>query len=339
MTDQLILGIAVAIVALLIAYEAVETWRWRGFQNRPPSRFRIVRFVRRAVGGLVSIITLRRLRTRRVAPEPTLTADDVSRRLGDPPPGPVHLQPGRIVVSGARMPIQPATQPVQPIPPPRQERPSRLRLVRDTIGAALVMGGFVVVFANLMPAQRQGEVEDATATPRATLRVVVVTPLPVSPSPLSAATAAPGAPTATPTPAPVSFVPTPTPAPPAKPTERPAAQPPPPAPATQAPKATPRPTKKPTPTPQPAAAIISFVADPTLLPADGGTVQFSITTSNAKHYDINFDDGSADSGSVPADGTLVLTKTYGPLTGPIQPTLVVDGPGGSDTRSIPIDVQ
>ena len=156
MTDQLILGIAVAIVALLIAYEAVETWRWRGFQNRPPSRFRIVRFVRRAVGGLVSIITLRRLRTRRVAPEPTLTADDVSRRLGDAPPGPVHLQPGRIVVSGARMPIQPATQPVQPIPPPRQERPSRLRLVRDTIGAALVMGGFVVVFANLMPAQRQG---------------------------------------------------------------------------------------------------------------------------------------------------------------------------------------
>ena len=344
MTDQLILGIAIAIVALLIAYEAVETWRWRGFGNRPPSRFRIVRFVRRAIGGLVSIVTLRRLRTRRAAPEPTLTANDDSSRLGDATTGPVHLQPGRIVVSGARLPLQPTTQPVQPIPPPRQDRPSRLRLVRDTVGAALVMGGFVVVFANLMPVTRQGEVEEATATPRATLRVVVVTPLPVSPSPLSAASPAPGVPTATPTPAPVSFVPTPTPAPPAKPTDRPAAQPPPPA--TQAPTATPRPTPKPTPkpkpptpSPEPSPAIVGFVADPSSLPLTGGTVQFSISTTNATDYDINFDDGSTGSGSIPADGTLIVTHDYGLLLpGAVQPTLVVSGPGGSDIRSVRINV-
>ncbi len=278
MTDQLILGIAIAIVALLIAYEAVETWRWRGFGNRPPSRFRIVRFVRRAIGGLVSIVTLRRLRTRRAAPEPILTANDDSSRLGDVPPGPVHLQPGRIVVSGARMPLQPATQPVQPIPPPRQDRPSRLRLVRDTVGAALVMGGFVVVFANLMPVTRQGEVEEATATPRATLRVVVVTPLPVSPSPLSAASPAPGDPTATPTPAPVSFVPTPTPAPPAKPTDRPAAQPPPrDAGSDGHPAADPEADEEASDAdPQPAAQITSpLVADP-LRPVVGDTVPFQL---------------------------------------------------------------
>ena len=36
---------------------------------------------------------------------------------------------------------------------------SRLRLVRDTFGAALIMGGFVVVFANLMPVRPQGDVK------------------------------------------------------------------------------------------------------------------------------------------------------------------------------------
>ena len=97
-----------------------------------------------------------------------MSSEDVARRLGDAPVqgpdgmvGPVHLQPGRIVVSGAgapvirqsTAPVQPTQQmqPVQPIREPRPPRPSRLRLARDTIGAALILGGFIVVFANLVP--------------------------------------------------------------------------------------------------------------------------------------------------------------------------------------------
>jgi hypothetical protein len=68
MTNQLILGIAVVVVALLIAYEAVETWRWEGFANRPPSRFRVIRGLRGALAGLVSIVTLRRWRKPATSP-------------------------------------------------------------------------------------------------------------------------------------------------------------------------------------------------------------------------------------------------------------------------------
>ena len=136
MTNQLILGIAVVVVALLIAYEAVETWRWEGFANRPPSRFRVIRGLRGALAGLVSIVTLRRWRKPVDEPWAPMTDDDLAYRLGDAPSGPVHLAPGRIVVSGARVPPPHPLQPVVPLPPPVAPRPSRLRLARDMIGAA-----------------------------------------------------------------------------------------------------------------------------------------------------------------------------------------------------------
>ena len=154
MTDQLILGTAAVVVTLLIAYEVIETWRWRGYGNRPVSRFRVIRLFRRAIGGFFSIVTLRRWRHRNAEPDWTMSSDDVARRLGaapmsgsDGPAGPVHLQPGRIVVSGGapviRQPMQPMQpmQPVQPMREPRPPRPSRLRLARDTIGAALIRAG------------------------------------------------------------------------------------------------------------------------------------------------------------------------------------------------------
>ena len=88
MTNQLILGIAVVVVALLIAYEAVETWRWEGFANRPPSRFRVVRGLRRAIAGLASIVTLRRWRKPPDEPWAPMTDDDLAYRLGESPSGP-----------------------------------------------------------------------------------------------------------------------------------------------------------------------------------------------------------------------------------------------------------
>jgi hypothetical protein len=153
MTDQLILGIAVLVVALIVLYELVETWRWRGFQNRPPSRFRLVRGLRRAFGGVLAILTFRRSAGRHAETEPTMTSSELSRRLGDPsvqpdPSGPVHLQPGRIVVSSG--PTRQPVQPLEPVPPPRPPRPSRARLIRDTAGAALVLGGLIVAFANFI---------------------------------------------------------------------------------------------------------------------------------------------------------------------------------------------
>jgi len=316
MTDQIILGIAIAVAALLIAYEAVETWRWRGSQNRPPSRFRVIRLVRRAFGGLIAIVTLRRWRVPRADAEPTPPSVDAISALNDVPPGPRHLQPGRIVVSGARMPIQQAVRPVQPMARPRSARPSRLRLVRDTLGAALIMGGFVVVFANLMPVRPQGDVEAETATPR----VVIVTPGPASPSPASIATATPG-PDGTPTPAPALVSSTPSPtlnaAPTAKPTPQPQPNAPPPRAPTPTPPPTPRPTptptKQPTPTPEPPPVVSSFTGSTDhALPLQ--PVTFTFTCQNCVSYSINFDDGSQDEGAVQGGGqaqhSFVLVGTY-----------------------------
>jgi hypothetical protein len=262
----------------------------------------VIRFVRRAIGGVVSIVTLRRWRSRGAAPAPTLSTDDVGRQLGDPPSGPLHLQPGRIVVSGAPLASRQPVLPVRPIQQPGQG-PSRLRLVRDTIGAALIMGGFVVVFANLMPVRPQGDVESVAATPR----VVTVSPLPPSPSPASIATATPGDPTATPTPALVSSTPSPTAGPVsvARPTARPQPTDPPTRAPTSAPRPTPqptpKPTKQPTPTPEPPPAVLSFSVNPDrALPLE--PVTFTFTCQNCATYSINYGDETGGSGDVTGGG-------------------------------------
>jgi hypothetical protein len=352
MTDQLIIGTAAVVVTLLVAYEVIETWRWRGYGNRPVSRFRVIRFVRRAIGGFFSIVTLRRWRRRR-EPDWTMSSDDVARRLGHAPVqgpdgmvGPVHIQPGRIVVSGAAAPIvrQPVApvqptrpgQPVQPIREPRPPRPSRLRLARDTLGAALVLGGFIVVFANVVPPAPEQQVEPATATPRPSVRVVApATPAPASASPLSAATSTPGADVSTtPTPALASSTNPPTP----RPTARPASAPQPAAQPTRTPaptpKPTPKPTKKPTPTPKPAPEIQSFDASsPRLI---GEPVTFTFTASDADHFAIDFGFNSeGTSGSMPSSG---VTYTYFDA-GSYAVVLTVSGAGGSATEVLSINVQ
>lgn len=354
MTDQLILGTAAVVVALLIAYEVIETWRWRGYGNRPVSRFRLIRFFRRAIGGFFSIVTLRRWR-RRAEPDWTMSSDDVARRLGNAPvqgpdgfAGPVHLQPGRIVVSGTaapviRQPMAPAQptrpmQPVQAIREPRPPRPSRLRLARDSIGVALVLGGFIVVFANVVPPAKQ-DVLDATATPKPSVHVVgPVTPAPASASPLSVATSSPDTvPTPTPTPVLASSTNPPTPKPTARPTSAPAPAAQPTRTPAPTPKPTPKPTKKPTPTPKPAPTV-NLSADVSSLPPGGGTVQFTISASNAATYEITFDDGSSESGAIPPSGSVSLAHTYNDPP-PFHPVVIVQGPGGSASDNVTISAQ
>lgn len=350
MTDQLILGIAAFVVALLILYELVETWRWRGFQNRPPSRFRIVRWLRRAFGGVLAIFTLRRSSGRHVTPEPTMAAQDLARRLGDSTigpdaSGPVHLQPGRIVVSGSRAPIRQPVQPVTPVLPPRPPRPSRARLIRDTAGAALVLGGLIVAFANFAPGP-QGNVEGVTATPQPS--PVMITSLPPSQSPVSIATQAPEptatiepGPTPTPTPALVSSTPTPSPTP--RPTPRPTAQPQPTAAPTQAPtpEPTPKPTKKPKPTPKPTprpAVISNLTANPSQILV-GESVVISFDYANATSCTINFSDGSG-THRVPLSGSgreSISSQQYQD-PGRVYVVVVASGAGAPDTDTVPVVV-
>ena len=67
------------------------------------------------------------------------------------------------------------------------------RLIRDTAGAALILGGLVVAFANFLPTpQPKGDVLSDTATPAPTARVIIVPPRPPTPftSPESLATRA-----------------------------------------------------------------------------------------------------------------------------------------------------
>jgi hypothetical protein len=346
MTDQLILGITVLVFALLILYELVETWRWRGFQNRPPSRFRVVRWLRRAFGGALAIFTFRRSSGRHATPEPTMSAYDLARRLGDPTggsdaSGPVHLQPGRIVVSGSRAPIRQPVQPVTPVPPPRPPRPSRARLIRDTAGAALVLGGLIVAFANFVPGP-QGNVEGVTATPKPT--PVIVTSLPPSQSPVSIATQSPE-PTATiepgsaptPTPALVSSTPTPSPRPTARPTDRPQ----PTAAPTQAPtpKPTPKRTPRPTPKPTPQPAVISnLAANPDHILV-GESVVVSFDYSNATSYTINFGDGSGTHQfPLHGSGTETVSSEQYQDPGTIYVVVIVSGAGVSDTDTVPVVV-
>jgi outer membrane biosynthesis protein TonB len=342
MTDQLILGIAVLVVALIIIYELIETWRWRGFRNRPPSRFRLVRWLRRAFGGAIAVVTFRRSSGRQVSPEPTMTAADLGRRLGDPTigadgAGPVHLRPGRIVVSGSGMPAPRSIQPVTPLPPPRGARPSRGRLIRDTAGAALVIGGILVAAANLISSP-QGKVEGVTATPAPT--PVTVTSASPSGSPLSIVTGTPG-PGATagldPTPAPALVSSTPTPRP--RPTARPTAQPQPTSAPTSAPKPTAKRTPRPTPKPTPAPPVISNLAATPGQIQIGQTVLVSFDYANATSFTINFGDGAGTleftlSGSEPA---AVSSQPYQD-PGTVNVVVVVSGSGGSNFYSVPVIV-
>lgn len=344
MTDQLIVGFAVVFVALLIAYEVVETWRWQGFANRPPSRFRIIRGIRRAIAGLVSIVTLRRWRRPPVEPFVALDEDDLARRLGDAPTGPVHLRPGRIVVSGARVPPPQPLQPVVPVPALRAERPSRLRLARDMTGAALVMGGFVVVFANLMPATNPitgpiatGGVNAATGTPAPSLEIRIATPAVAEPSPLSEASIVPApVPSGTGL---VSAVPSPTPT--GAPTPRRTQAPPPayvPPAATPAPtpKPTPKPTKKPTPTPKPAANISSFDAAPPSAGV-GESVTFSYQYTHGTSCSISFSDGSGPQPCPLSGGSDSLSHAFDSAD-TYNVVLEIGGPGGPDTKTVTVVV-
>ena len=275
MTDQLLLGVAISVAVLLIAYQTIETWRWRGFANRPPSRFRLVRGVRIVFSAPVRLLTFRGRKRSALPVDASLSAYELARRLGDDTisgvdPGPVHLQPGRIVVSGPRGATSMDVVPVAPIREPQQPRPSRARLVRDTLGAAIVMGGLVIVFANALPGfhpDRNGEVLGATATPAFTPIIVTAEPASPSPtpspSPIAIATAIPE-PTPTGPPVLVSSTPSPSPSPTPRPTPRPTQRPQPtaaptaPPTAKPTPKPKPKPKPKPTPKPTPAPPVVLF---------------------------------------------------------------------------------
>lgn len=148
-----------------------------------------------------------------------MASEDVARRLGmGDAAGPVHIAPQRIVVSGSHsVDVTPLSSPMVVIPPLAAERTSRLRLIRDTVGAALVLAGFVVVAVNVVipPAtspQPSGQVEAAIASAPASL-----TPAPTE-APAASETAV-----ATAEPSPTgtgltSAEPTPTPTPTAHPT-------------------------------------------------------------------------------------------------------------------------
>ncbi len=331
MNEQLILGLAFLVVALVVAYEAVETWRWRGVQNRPVSRFRAIRVFRRGLGSIFSAVTLGRASGRKSPSAQDMSAYDLARRLGDAPEGPVHLQPGRIVVSGpAAAPF--ATQPVVPV---RPERPSRARMVRDTAGAALILGGLVVAFANFLPTQPKGDVLSETATPAPTPRVIIVT-APPSSSPDAVATADPNpSPTQTVL---VSSTPTPTPVPTPRPTLRPQPTPAPTAALAPTPRPTPKPRPKPTPTPKPPTPTVSLTADLTTIPP-GGAVTFTITSSHADSYVITYDDGGSDSGTIPPSGVVVLPPHAYMDANVYSAAVIVSGSGGTDSASRTINVQ
>lgn len=333
MTDQLILAVVALVVLLVVAFEIEETWRWRGSENRPPSRFRIVRFVRRAAGGFLAIVTLRRSSGRHTAksdPAP-MASDDVARRLGvAEQDGPVHIAPQRIVVSGPR-PIErlPAAVPVvvtPPIPTPN----SRVRLLRDTVGASLVLIGFVVVAVNVVipplqsntPPSPSGAVEAATA-----FAPYVVTPAPTETPTATADPTDYAAASTGPEPSPtqtvlVSSTPSPTPKPQRTPT------PPPvvvvtPAP-TQAPTSTPRPTKKPKPTPKPPPPPVVFFE----VSVAGCVATFTNTTQGAVTYLWEFGDGTTDPARIPnphtyANGDWLVTLT------------ATNSAGKSDSQTLP----
>jgi hypothetical protein len=222
---------------------------------------------------------------------------------------------------------------VVPPVPQRSSRPSRLRLVRDTVGAAFVLVGFVVVFANLLPvkADPQSSVLAVTGTPEFT--PVIVTPQPAdSPVAVAPATLAP-----TPTEAPVLVSSTPSPTPTATPTSAPTARPtarptPPPTQApvvTPPPTAKPKPTPKPTPrpTPRPAPVITSFTAPSNALPEVPITFGFSF--AHGTSWVIAYDDGEQDSCNSGCGTSGSPTHSYA-FPGSYTAALTVFGGGKSD---------
>jgi outer membrane biosynthesis protein TonB len=194
----------------------------------------------------------------------------------------------------------------------------------------------VIVFANALPALHpnpNGQVLGATATPVFT--PIIVTPAPTpspTPSPIALATATPG-PTPTPTPALVSSTPSPspTPAPTPKPTERPAPTPTP----TAKPTPSPTPKPKPTPTPVPVAKIKSFTSTPGGAPLE---VVFTLQYENSTSFEINYSDGSSESGNLGGTGSQQTDHVY-LAAGSYQVVLRVSGPGGtSDVATLTINV-
>jgi hypothetical protein len=343
MTDQLNLAVVAflgLLVLLIIVFEAEETWRWRGSENRPQSRFRIVRFIRRAVGGLFAIVTFGRSsggHTSSSEPAP-MASEDVTRRLGYGD-GPVHIAPQRIVVSGSQpLDVARLSPAVLVVPPLAVERTSRLRLIRDTVGATLVLAGFVVVAVNVVIPPSNSPTPSAQVLELFASAPATPTPAPTLAPPASQVALATEEPSPTETVL-VSSTPTPTPTPHATKTRTPQPTAPPPLPTTP-PTSTPKPTKPPTPkptkTPTPAAVITSFTAS-TLTPAVNETVAFSFTFKNATSYTLDYSDGSNDSGSL--SGT-ALSRDHAFLDpGPYTVVLTVVGPGGQANDSVPINVQ
>ncbi len=326
---------------LVVLFEAEETWRWRGSENRPESRFGIVRFVRRAVGGLLAIVTLRRwTRRRRSKSDPgPMASEDVARRLGfGEAAGPVLMAPQRIVVSGPRRVEM--DQPPAAIPPDPLERGSRVRLLRDTVGATLVLAGFVIVAVNVVippqsTPQPSGQVEAATA-----FATVIVTP-----APTASPTAAPiGLASIVPEPsllgeALVSAEPTPTSTPTAAPAPRKTQAPPPTQAPTQPPTATPKPTPK--PTPRPAASITSFGAD-NLSPAVDQLVTFTFSYRNAESFTIYYSDGGSDGWNLGGSGSTSTTHQFASESSgkTLAVVITAQGVGGdSPPKSLNIHVQ
>ena len=298
------------------------------------SRFRVIRFFRR--GSAASSrshpapLAQAPRRARVDHAERGRRAAARRRAAGSGPPSAgsdrrVRVRTARRPAMQPMEPTQP-TQPVLPIREPRPRRTSRLRLARDTIGAALILGGLIVVFANFMPpGPPDSSVLDATATPKASPRVVApLSPTPVSASPVPTRRhrptsgrrprrrrhscrprrARPRDRRAGPSRLPADAAPTQAPAP--------------------TPRPTPKPTKKPTPTPVPAATIsISRLIRPDCGQPGCG---IAFTYTNATTYTISFSDGAEVTqplngwhGAVPAHSFLD-PGTYAAV-------VVVDGPG------------
>ena len=360
MTEPLILATVVIIAVLVLAFELIETWRWRGSENRPLSRFGPVRLVRRITGAVIGVVTLRRWRSPPDTPDLTMASDDVAARLGHPPPGPHLAKPQRIVVSGTGpggRTTAPASRPaarvlaptaVVPAAPRRSSERSRARLVRDTAGAALILVGLVVAFTNLLPvkADPNGGVLQVTGTPGFT--PVIVTPMPsgsllaVTPATLSPTPSGTLKPGAVPgrTPAPISSTPNPSSPPNPAPTTRPAAPPPtappptappPTAKPTPNPAPTPQPTPAPTPqpTPQPAPTISTFTGPSNAVPLQ--SVTFSFTFENATSWAIDFGDGQQDSCGSGCGASGSSTHSY--VLGSYTVELTVFGAGGASDRA------
>ncbi|MEO8228216.1 MAG: hypothetical protein ABI628_00490 [Chloroflexota bacterium] len=360
MTEQLILATAIALVALALTFEIVETWRWRGSENRPPSRLAVLRFLRRIPGALVGMVALQGWRSPGDGSDRAMATQVATGRPGQPP-GPPHVQPHRIVVSGTHSVSAASPANEWMVAPtaigghvPRQwAGHPRARLIRDTLGAALVLVGLVVAFANLLPVKSDpdGGVLAATGLPDFT--PVVITPQPAG-SPLALGpVGSPATPNGTPapgvTPAPISTPPgsnptsgvppvsgpttapgqppptNPPPPTPPPPTNPPPTPPPPTPPPTTPPPPTPPPPTPPPPTQAPAPGITSFTGPSNALPLQA--VTFSFSFENATRWRITYGDGAQ--AACNANCGTSGSRTHSYILGSYTVELTVFGAGGS----------